>query len=246
MPLYGLLGYPLSASFSQQYFLEKFRQGNIGDAYYVNFPLVDIRELPVFLKANPTIAGLNVTIPHKEAVIPYLDDMDEVVKACGACNCIRISQGKLIGFNTDVLGFERSWEMHLKDHHQKALVLGTGGSSKAVHYVLKKRGITALSVSRTPQPERNIIGYDGLTEEIMQAHTLIIQTTPLGMYPDVNSFPPIPYHWISPLHYCFDLVYNPEKTAFLIRAEDQGAITKNGADMLSIQAEAGWEIWQQP
>ena len=243
MPLYGLIGYPLGHSFSQAYFNKKFQTLGLAGSYYVNFPLVDIGELPVVVKANPGLAGLNVTMPHKEGVIRFLDEQDEVVRACGACNCIRFRDGKLHGFNTDVIGFERSWESLLKPHHTHALVLGTGGSSKAVAYVLKQRGIVFSFVSRTARPDENIIGYESLTEALMRSHTLLINTTPLGMAPKVAEAPPIPYQHLSAAHYCYDLVYNPAETLFLRKSKEQGATIKNGHDMLELQAEAGWEIW---
>lgn len=243
MPLYGLIGYPLGYSFSQAYFNKKFEALGLAGSYYVNFPLADIREFPVVVKANPGLVGLNVTIPHKEGVIQFLDEQDEVVRACGACNCIRFQDGKLYGYNTDVIGFERSWEPLLEQHHTRALVLGTGGSSKAVAYVLKKRGIGFSFVSRKERPNENIIGYAALTEEIMRSHTLLINTTPLGMAPKVEDAPPIPYQYISSAHYCYDLVYNPAETLFLKQARERGATIKNGHDMLELQAEAGWEIW---
>lgn len=243
MPLYGLIGYPLGYSFSQAYFNKKFEALGLAGSYYVNFPLADIREFPVVVKANPGLAGLNVTIPHKEGVIQFLDEQDEVVRACGACNCIRFQDGKLYGYNTDVIGFERSWEPLLEQHHTHALVLGTGGSSKAVAFVLKKRGIGFSFVSRKERPDENIIGYASLTEELMRSHTLLINTTPLGMAPKVEDAPPIPYQYISSAHYCYDLVYNPAETLFLKQARECGATIKNGHDMLELQAEAGWEIW---
>lgn len=243
MPLYGLIGYPLGYSFSQAYFNKKFETLGLAGSYYVNFPLADIREFPVVVKANPDLQGLNVTIPHKEGVIPFLDEQDEVVRACGACNCIKFRDGKLLGFNTDVIGFERSWESLLNPHHTHALILGTGGSSKAVAYVLKKRGISFSFVSRTARPGENIVGYESLTADMMQKHTLLINTTPLGMAPKIEEAPPVPYQFISAAHYCYDLVYNPAETVFLKQSKEQGAVIKNGHDMLELQAEAGWEIW---
>jgi shikimate dehydrogenase len=187
------------------------------------------------------LAGLNVTIPYKEKVIPYLDVLSDEVKQIGACNCIAIQGSKLKGYNTDVIGFEISLMKKLKSHHQQALVLGTGGAAKAVHYVLAKNGISFLKISRTPGDDQ--LSYESLTKEIIESHQLIVNTTPLGMYPDINSFPPIPYEHLGNQHYLFDLVYNPDKTMFLLRGEERGAEIENGADMLIDQAEASWDIW---
>jgi shikimate dehydrogenase len=187
------------------------------------------------------LAGLNVTIPYKEKVIPFLDELSDEVKEIGACNCISIKETKLKGYNTDVIGFEKSLKKKLKPYHQKALVLGTGGAAKAVYYILHKNQIPFLKVSRTAG--ENQLTYESLTREIIESHQLIVNTTPLGMYPDVNSFPPIPYQYVGDQHYLFDLVYNPAKTIFLSRGEERGAAIENGADMLVDQAEASWDIW---
>ena len=241
MKKYGLIGYPLSHSFSKKYFTEKFILESIKDVVYDIYPLENINELPGLLKQEPSLYGLNVTIPYKEQVIPYLDDMSPVVAEIGACNCIKIEDGKLIGHNTDVLGFELSLLKKLKPSHGAALVLGTGGASKAVQYVLNKHSISFLQVSRTKST--NSISYEELDNEIMSTHLLIINTTPLGMYPNTESAPPIPYELIGNSHYLFDLVYNPVKTMFLKKGELQGAEIENGSDMLVDQAEGSWAIW---
>jgi shikimate dehydrogenase len=241
MKKYGLIGYPLSHSFSKKYFTEKFILESIKDVVYDIYPLENINELPGLLKREPSLCGLNVTIPYKEQVISFLDEMSPVVKKIGACNCIKIEHGKLIGHNTDVLGFERSLLRKLKPSHSAALVLGTGGASKAVQYVLAKHGISFLQVSRSKSP--NTISYGELDKEIISTHLLIINTTPLGMYPNTESTPPIPYEWIGDSHYLFDLVYNPVKTMFLKKGEQQGAEIENGSDMLVDQAEGSWAIW---
>lgn len=241
MKKYGLIGYPLSHSFSKKYFTEKFILESIKDVVYDIYPLENINELPGLLKQEPSLYGLNVTIPYKEQVIPYLDDMSPVVAEIGACNCIKIEDGKLIGHNTDVLGFELSLLKKLKPSHGAALVLGTGGASKAVQYVLNKHSISFLQVSRTKSA--NSISYEELDNEIISTHLLIINTTPLGMYPNTESAPPIPYELIGNSHYLFDLVYNPVKTMFLKKGELQGAEIENGSDMLVDQAEGSWAIW---
>lgn len=243
MTKYGLIGYPLSHSFSKKYFTEKFERESIQDHVYELFPIESIGELPNLLKAETALKGLNITIPYKEQVISYLDEQSDVVKAIQACNCICIRDGKLIGYNTDVLGFEKTLERQLKVSHKHALVLGTGGAAKAVHYVLQKKGIDYLEVSRAKR-EGNIT-YNELDEKIMASHTLIVNTTPLGMYPNLDESPSIPYHLLNEHHYLYDLVYNPAKTRFLVEGERRGAQIENGADMLVIQAEASWDIWNQ-
>jgi shikimate dehydrogenase len=243
MTKYGLIGYPLSHSFSKKYFTEKFERESIQDHEYDLFPIDKITQLPLLLQAEIDLKGLNVTIPYKEQVIPFLDELTEVVKEIQACNCIRILNGKLIGYNTDVIGFEKTLERKLSNHHQRALVLGTGGAAKAVHYVLSKKGIEYLEVSRTKVD--GSITYQEIGEQVISSHTLIINTTPLGMYPNIEEAPNLPYHLLSDQHYLYDLVYNPTKTKFLLEGESRGAVIENGADMLVIQAEASWDIWNQ-
>ncbi len=243
MKKYGLIGFPLTHSFSKKYFTEKFLSENIQGVEYEAYPLKDIAELKELLNREPLLAGLNVTIPYKEKVIPFLDDLSDEVRQIGACNCIHIQNGKLTGYNTDVIGFEKSLKKKLKPHHQNALVLGTGGAAKAVYYVLSNNGISFDKVSRTGGG--NQLVYEALTKPIIDSHQLIINTTPLGMYPEVHAFPPIPYEYLDEQHYLFDLVYNPAKTVFLKKGEEQGAQIENGADMLIDQAEASWNIWMQ-
>ena len=241
MRRFGLIGFPLSHSFSQKFFTEKFQREHITSCVYENFPLADIDELPGILQKHPDLAGLNVTIPYKEKVIPFLHSQSEVVEATGACNCIKIKEGKLYGFNTDVAGFEISLDKLLQPFHKKALVLGTGGAAKAVHYVLQKRGIEFMEVSRNPQGSRQISYED--VDAVMHDHLLLVNTTPLGMYPNVDEYPPIAYDLLTPRHYLFDLTYNPPVTAFLKKGEEKGALVRNGAEMLLIQAEESWKIW---
>ena len=243
MLLFGLIGYPLSHSFSKNYFTEKFKKEGIENCRYENFPLADIQELPKLLAANPDLRGLNVTIPHKETVLQFLSDKDELVKQTRACNCMKIVDGKLIGYNTDVTGFERSLRHKLDPSHKTALILGTGGAAKAVEFVLRKIGIHYGYVSRYPSLKN--LSYEQLIPEVMEKNTLIINTTPLGMYPKVAEAPPLPYHLLTRRHFLFDLVYNPEKTLFLKKGEEQGAAIQNGYDMLVYQAEDSWRIWNQ-
>jgi shikimate dehydrogenase len=248
MKKYGLIGYPLTHSFSQRYFTEKFVTEKISGCSYSNFPLPDIGRLEAVL-ADPGLRGLNVTIPYKEQILPFLHEQNEVVKKIRACNCIRIDDGQLFGFNTDVIGFEESLAGQLKPHHEQALVLGTGGAAKAVEYVLEKLGIDYKLVSRSigtepgPGNRPTPILYDQVDKALLETHTLIINTTPLGMHPGVETFPPLPYEAITSRHYLFDLVYNPARTLFLRKGEERGAAVENGYDMLILQAEESWRIW---
>lgn len=248
MRLYGLIGYPLGHSFSQKFFSEKFEREGITNARYELFPLPDIGELPRLLKKHPALCGLNVTIPYKETVIPFLDELDETAKAVGAVNCIRIRAGRLTGFNTDVYGFEQSLlhtvgnRAQLKD--SRALILGTGGASKAVAYVLDKLGMTCHFVSRTARPELGWLSYEDLGQLYWSLYRLIVHTTPLGMYPKVEGCPDLPFEKLSSQHLVFDLVYNPPQTLLLRQSSAQGASVQNGLDMLHLQAEKAWEIWQ--
>ena len=239
MRKFGLIGFPLTHSFSRNYFTELFSAEGI-DAIYENFPLAKIDELVALCK-DPLLEGLNVTIPYKEAVLAYLDDVSEAVKEIGACNCIRIQNGRKIGYNTDVIGFEKTLDVKLKPSHKKALVLGSGGAAKAVCYVLKKKKIPYLQVSRNNDSGK--IPYASIDADIMYAHTLIINTTPLGMYPNVDECPDIPYDLITSEHYLYDLIYNPSKTTFLKKGEEKGAVVENGAKMLVIQANESRKIW---
>lgn len=246
MKTYGLIGYPLSHSFSQKYFTEKFEKEGIHNCQYKNFELITIENFPLLIRDNPDLKGLNVTIPYKQQVIQYLNERDTGVEKIGAVNTIKITgEGEkriLKGFNTDAYGFKASLKPLLKPHHTKALILGTGGASKAVAFVLSTLGIDYLYVSRTPKAA-NHIGYDDIDENLITAYTLIINTSPLGTYPDIETCPPIPYHLLTPKHLLYDLVYNPPETTYMKKGAKQGAITKNGYDMLVGQAEKAWEIW---
>jgi shikimate dehydrogenase len=241
MLLYGLIGYSLSHSFSKNYFTEKFKKEGINNCRYENFQLTSIEELPKILNENRDLHGLNVTIPYKESVLRFLNDSNEIVKQIGACNCIKIVNGHLFGYNTDVIGFEKSLHDKLRSNHKNALVLGTGGAAKAIEYVLKTNGIGYKTVSR--QPSDKNLSYDQLNTAVISEYELIINTTPLGMYPKINEAPPLPYEAITSRHFLFDLTYNPEKTLFLKKGEQQGATIQNGYDMLVYQAEESWAIW---
>lgn len=238
---FGLIGYPLTHSFSKKYFTEKFERESIRDHVYGLYPIDRIGLLPAVLAQVPSLAGLNVTIPYKEQVLPYLDACSPEVEEIGACNCIKIENGKLTGYNTDVIGFARSLESKLQPHHRKALVLGTGGAAKAVYQALKDKQIGFLKVSRNAGAD--CISYGDVDAAVIREHTLIINTTPLGMHPDTDTAPALPYEHITSSHYLFDLVYNPSLTLFLRKGQARGAATENGADMLEIQAEESWKIW---
>jgi shikimate dehydrogenase len=244
--LYGLIGFPLSHSFSKKYFKEKFEKEGIADSFYELFPLQSIEEFPDLIAQHPNLKGLNVTIPYKQAVMPFLDEIDKEAEAVGAVNTIRIKDGKLKGFNTDVYGFEHSLHDFLQDAQKpvkKALILGTGGAAKAIAYVLKKMEIDFLLVSRSV--EKGDIDYKSIDGKILSNHLLIVNTTPLGMYPSIDTFPDISYHYLTEAHYLYDLVYNPEITSFMSKGAAKGAKSHNGLRMLYLQAEKAWEIWNQ-
>lgn len=241
MRRFGLIGKTLKHSFSKTYFEKKFAEEGIKDCSYENFELASIGEFPGLITRYPDLYGLNVTIPYKEEVIPFLNSRDEVVEATGACNCIRVKDGELRGYNTDVGAFRKSLQAHLRPHHKCALVLGTGGASKAVQYALKELGIDFVLVSRRKQADQ--LGYEDVGRDTVQQHQIIINTTPLGMFPNIEQDPPIPYKALTPRHLLFDLTYNPPKTKFLKQGEEQGAQTANGYDMLVAQAEESWRIW---
>ena len=249
MRQFGLIGYPLSHSFSQKFFTEKFLQENIVNAKYDNFPIASIESFAGLWKENPNLEGLNVTIPYKKEVIPFLDHSSAVVQEIHACNCIRKFNNELYGYNTDVIGFEKSLLPFLKPHHTQALILGTGGASAAVQWVLQKLKIQFQIVSRnTNTIEANTemkasLSYDQLAASVIESHTLIINTSPLGMYPNTNEAPPIAYEGITAQHHLYDLVYNPIETLFMKNGLAKGATVQNGLAMLHIQAEESWAIW---
>ncbi len=240
MRKFGLIGYPLSHSFSKKYFEEKFRREGISDCSYDLFPISSVGELKELVASNPFLEGLNVTIPYKQLVIRHLDEFR--VEGLNACNCIRIVSGKLAGFNTDITGFEKSLLPLLKPQHNSALILGNGGAASAVIFVLNKLGITYDIVSRRLH-EGSTLTYQDLEEKHIRDHKLIINTTPLGTFPGIEMFPVIPYQFIGREHLLYDLVYNPPETAFLKKGKERGAIIKNGYEMLVLQAEESWKIW---
>jgi len=247
MKRYGLIGYPLTHSFSKRYFTEKFERENI-DSTYENFEIDSIDKFPEIIKNNPEIIGLNVTIPYKEQVIPFLDELNDSAREIGAVNTVKIirtgSDIHLKGFNTDTFGFEKSLKPLLKPHHKKALILGTGGASKALKYVLTKLGIEYISAS-IEELKENEIRYDDIDEAMMADRLLIIHATPLGTFPKTDACANIPYHLITGKHLLFDLVYNPEVTLFLKKGAERGATIKNGYDMLLGQADRAYEIWNE-
>lgn len=244
---FGLIGFPLGHSFSKRYFTDKFE--NLGiDALYQNFEIENVNEILSIVSTHPNLEGFNVTIPHKKAIIPFLTKITPEAEAIGAVNCIKIirtqDRYELIGHNTDVVGFEGSLKCFLGEASpKKALVLGNGGAAKAVRYVLKKMGISYLTVSRNPQGE-NEIGYEHLPS-IIEDHKLIVNTTPLGTWPNIETSPNIPYEMLTTDHFLFDLVYNPEVTKFMSQGKNVGTNVCNGHQMLVLQAEAGWKIWNE-
>lgn len=244
--MYGLIGKKISHSFSANYFNEKFKREGIDETYRL-FPLDSIEQLPELLLTYPELKGLNVTIPYKQDVMKYLTHISEEAKEIGAINVIKILRHpdkiELNGYNSDYIGFKDSITPLLNPNMKKALILGTGGASKAVDYVLRNLGITTTLVSRTPKDGQ--ISYKDIDKNIIDANLIIVNTTPLGMYPNVESYPDLPYNFITPNHLCFDLVYNPIETEFLKKCKQMGATTKNGIEMLEKQAIGAWNIWQK-
>lgn len=238
--MYGIIGYPLLTTFSPGYFQEKFRQSGVGETYE-KFPLMQIEDFKNILQSHPALKGLNVTIPYKQAVIPFLDALDDTAKQVGAVNTIKIIDRKLIGYNTDTIGFYNSLKPLLEKHHNKALILGTGGASKAVAYALQQLNIPYQFVSR--KKDKAQLSYTDLTKDIVRSYKLIINTTPLGMKPFEGMLPEIPYDVVGGQHLLFDLIYSPPETPFLAQGKANGAAIKNGYEMLIGQAEAAWTIW---
>ena len=244
--LYGLIGYPLGHSFSREYHNNRFERNGI-DAEYRNYELSDIGELTELIKSQSSLMGLNVTIPYKELVIPYLDAIDDVAKRIGAVNVIKISREngtvRMVGYNSDYTGFRTSIQNYLQPNHTHALVFGSGGASKAVSTALQDLGLEVQIVSRTPGIGE--ISYDAITPEIMSQYKVLVNTTPLGMYPNIETCIEIPYELITPQHLCYDVVYNPQTTMFMRNALQQGAVVFNGMQMLIGQADAAWDIWSK-
>ena len=244
LKLYGLVGQNISYSFSADYFAKKFAKEGLANHSYVNFDLDDINQLPQVIENTPGLAGLNVTIPYKEQVLPLLNKLSKNATRIGAVNTIAFSKkGKLKGYNTDHYGFKKSLQPLLKPHHEKALILGTGGASKAVAFALRKLKIEYDFVSRTATDV--VYAYEDLDSTIFNDYQIIVNTTPLGTFPNLESCPPIDYSQFTDKHIAFDLVYNPEETTFLRDARQFGAVTKNGYDMLVFQAEKAWKIWNR-
>jgi len=246
MRLFGLIGFPLSHSFSARYFAKKFENEKIFDAEYRLFPLENISQLTSFVNLNPDLKGFNITIPYKIAILPFLDEISDVAKSAGAVNCVKINRNEsgitLTGYNTDIYGFRESLLPALQTFHCSALVLGTGGAAKAVCYALNEMNIKATLVSRSGN-EKSMLYYSQLSEEIMCSNLLIINTSPLGTFPDTEKCPDIPYKYLTSKHLLFDLNYNPAETKFLEQGRTKNAFTMNGLKMLELQAEKSWEIW---
>lgn len=242
MKKFGLIGKNLSHSFSQKFFTEKWKKEDLTDHEYQLYELTEIDEFKSLVEENE-FSGLNVTIPYKESVIPFLDELSEEAEKIGAVNTIDFRDGKTIGHNTDVYGFRQSVKPFLASHHERALVLGTGGAAKAVAYGLRQLGIDCLFVSRSPEGERQV-NYSDLNENAVKHWPLIVNATPLGTFPNVEDKPEIPYEFLNDRNLLFDLVYNPEETAFIKAGNERGALTSNGLNMLHLQAEKAWEIWK--
>lgn len=244
MDKYGLLGYPLGHSFSRKFFMDKFDKENIA-AEFVNYELEEVTAMKEIIKKTPELKGFAITIPHKKDIIPLLDETDNAIDKIGAVNCVKVSRtGESIllkGYNTDVIGFEDSFKPFLQPSHKKALILGTGGASLAVRYVLEKLGVEYELVSR--RKTYKTLFYNDINADMMSQVQIIVNTTPLGMYPHVAACPELPYESVNSNHYFYDLVYNPKETLFLSKAKAQGATIKAGMDMLELQAEANWKIW---
>jgi len=244
----GLIGFPLTHSFSAKYFAEKFSKEGIEGYKYQNFEIPTIEDFKAVIKNNPDLVGLNVTIPYKEKVIPFLDELDDEAKEIGAVNTIKIIRKngtvKLKGYNTDIYGFRETLKPLLQQHQYKAFILGTGGAAKAVEYVLKKIGLDVLYVSRNPSSKKEI-AYTDLNEFAVQDFSVIVNSTPLGMFPKVDVCPEIPYQFLTDKNLLYDLIYNPGETLFMKKGKEQGANTQNGLGMLKLQAEKAWEIWNQ-
>ena len=241
MKRYGLIGYPLTHSLSGQYFTNKFKEEGIEDCIYERFSIPSIQDLHTILDTHKDLCGFNITIPYKKEVLAFLTERSKAVEEVRACNCVKIEEGKLIGYNTDVIGFENSLVPFLKPTHNKALVLGTGGAALAIVYVLEKLGINYAYVSRTAAAGQ--FSYNNIDADVMAAHTLIINTTPLGMFPNIEACPDIPYHLLTSAHHLFDLTYNPAESTFLAKGKQMGATIQNGQQMFVEQAEQSWRIW---
>ena len=249
MKTFGLIGYRLGHSFSRNFFTEKFTNEKLSDHEYVNFELDTIDEFPAIFDRGITICGLNCTIPYKQQIMPFLDDIDPEAAQIGAVNTVKIidQNGKRIlkGFNTDLYGFEHSLRPMLEEKHQKALILGTGGASKAIRFLFDRMGIEYLSATTKEELQEKEISYNQLTKDLMNEYLIVINATPLGTFPKIDACPDIPYQYVSPNHVLYDLVYNPAETLFLKKGKEKGAQIKNGLEMLHLQALKSWEIWNE-
>ncbi len=248
MDIYGLIGKPLKHSFSGDYFLQKFEKKHI-DAEYRLWEMDETPDLHLFASEHPQLKGLNITIPYKRTIIPTLDELDALVQIIGSANVVKVNRkgGEIFlkGYNTDIIGFEKSLRPLIKGRKQlRALILGTGGSAHSVAFVLRKLGIYFYFITRRPK-KLEMLGYSWITQAIMDEFQLIVNTSPVGMYPDTDHAPVIPYEMLTPGHILFDLIYNPEETLFLKKGKAQGAVVKNGLEMLKIQAEESWKIWKK-
>ena len=242
MTKYGIIGNPLGHSFSKGFFTEKFAREGI-DAEYLNFQIPEIGKLTEVLRENPELRGINVTLPYKTEIIPFLDELSDEAREIGAVNVVQIRNGHLKGFNSDIIGFTRSIQPLLKSHHQKALILGTGGASRAIRVGLTRLGLEWKYLSRTPH--EGMITYEDITAETLREYEVIVNCSPVGMFPKVDGCPAIPYEFLTPDNLLYDLVYNPETTLFMKKGALQGAIVKNGLEMLHLQAIASWEFWNE-
>lgn len=247
--VFGLIGYPLSHSFSKKYFAEKFERENITDAVYTNFEIENINMLLEVLDNNPALKGFNVTIPYKQSIIPYLDDLDENAAQIGAVNTVKCKKNEngwfLKGYNTDYYGFKQSLEKYLKGGEKFALILGNGGAAKAVVQAIKSLGIDYRVVSRKPSEDKFVITYEDLNRAILNQTDILVNTTPLGMWPKIDLLPNIEYNHLKEGGIAYDLIYNPEETLFMETAKSHGAVTSNGLDMLILQAEKAWSIFNK-
>lgn len=246
MDKYGIIGLPLGHSFSPGFFNEKFQNENI-DAVYEKYELPQIEALQEVLAMNPELRGLNVTIPYKQQVMEYLDEISDEARAIGAVNVVSIRHSgkkmRLKGYNSDIIGFSRSIEPLLEKHHKKALILGTGGASKAIEYGLRQLGLETLKVSRYERDDT--IQYEKITPDVIREYNVIVNCTPVGMYPHTEECPPLPYSAMDGHNLLYDLIYNPDQTLFMKKGAEQGAIVKNGLEMLLLQAYASWEFWNE-
>ena len=243
---FGLLGKNIEYSFSRGYFSRKFKKLNLEQYTYLNFDIQNIEDFEAIIKKyKQNLLGINVTIPYKEAVLPYLDALDETAREIGAVNTIKFTKkGEIKGYNSDIVGFEKSLLPLLENHHNNALILGTGGASKAIAFALKKNNIKYKFVSRNSVGQE-LFSYEDLSKEVIEKYQIIINSTPVGTSPDVEKSPNIPYQFITKNHLLYDLIYNPEVTKFLSKGRENGAIIKNGYEMLQLQAEESWRIWNQ-